>query len=177
MVVPCITQFSCYRTNSLPNDRRFPFPSRPLPRCLVTEQVDRQVNDVVHFRLNQYLDGSLPNRFITESPMFSITVPIIAITAIFPRASSYCGRITAIPSHCRDCRRFTPITVGLPRLRLIPVITAGFPFPSRPVPRFVVTECVCRHVADAFYFCPDHYRGVSYQVRLLLNCGHFLLPS
>ena len=112
--------------------------SRPVPRCLVTEQVDRQINDIAHSRPNQQSGGSLPNRFIIKSPTFSITVPIIAITAVFSRASSYCGRTTAIPSHCCYYRHFTEITVGTPRLHLMPVITYGFPFPSRPVLRFVV---------------------------------------
>ena len=130
--------------------------SRPVPRCLVTEQVDRQINDIAHSRPNQQSGGSLPNRFIIKSPTFSITVPIIAITAVFSRASSYCGRTTAIPSHCCYYRHFTAITVGTPRLHLMPVITYGFPFPSRPVLRFVVIECVFRQAGDIFPFCPHH---------------------
>ena len=86
-------------------------------------------------------------------------------------------RITAKPSHCRSYRRFTAITVGSPRLRLIPVIADDFLYTYQSVPKFVVIICVHRQASDVFHFCPDYYRGAAYQTRLRLKYGIFLLPS
>lgn len=68
-------------------------------------------------------------------------------------------------------------TVALPRLprwSLIPVITAGLTFPSRPIPTYLVTECVYRRIPDVFIqIIAELYR---YQTRLPLKYGRFLSP-
>ena len=56
---------------------------------------------------------------------------------------------------------FNTIIAELLRLPLIPVITTGFQFPSRPIPRFLDTDQVYREFADVFHYRPDHHRSVS----------------
>ena len=60
---------------------------------------------------------------------------------------------------------------------MIPVITAGFPFPSRSVPRFLVIEYVCRQIADVLQYRPDHYRAVSYPDKFDVELPPCPLPS
>ena len=136
------------------NNRRFPFPSRPLPGCSVTEQVYRQIDAVFHCHPGQYRRVSLWNKFSVELPTFSIAVSTIALTFGFPRLTSYYRRITAIrvellrlPSFYRENRRIT-----------------AFPVDSRHYRRFSISLSISTEVP-------------RYRIRLPSNCRCFTIPS
>ena len=99
--------------------------------------------------------------FALNCRRFPLPFPPLRVPSYF----RVCRQITVVLPrlqwNCCDYRRFTSNTVGFPLLPLIPAITAGFPFPSRSLPRFLVVEYVCRQVVDAVHFRPEHYRGVS----------------
>lgn len=134
IAVPTINQASCYQTSSLPSFRRSISPSRPLPRCLVTEQVCRQINAIVHSRHIPKLRWLVAEQVYHQIADFFHYRPDHGHYRRISARNVICCRSTAILSHCPDNRRCTAITVGLPRLPLVPAISTGFRFPLDDYP-------------------------------------------
>ena len=176
-----------YRTSSTSNCCRFSLPSEPLPRYLVTEQLYGRITDVFHPHPDHCRDVPLPNNFTVRLPTFFILIPtstemaryrtrlssnyrcfhsFIAFTAHFHVCRHITVESSRIQSNYRKYLCFT-ITVELPPLLLIQVITAGFislqtstqvshsgqnipsnsqrfPMPSRPLSRCIVSKQVYR---------------------------------
>ena len=152
MAVPCITQVSWYPTDSLPNYRRFPFSSRPLPRCLVTEQVYNQITDAFHYRPDHCDYRSISARVVMLRSHCRDTVALLLLPSFYRDHR----RNTATTFDARHYRRFSvslPTSTQVCRYRMrFPSSWPHFPFLSPP------------------------YRSVSYQTRFLLNYDIFLLP-
>ena len=92
---------------SLPNKFTVKLPtfsiSRPSSRCMVTEQVQRQIAAAFRYHLDHCRGISLQNNFTVELPMFSIPIPTIAEMFRYR---------TTLQS---DCRRFSFSSRPAPR--------------------------------------------------------------